>query len=345
MLDILKAIKLFGPSHLLKMRKAHCEGLRYTRGYFTTQCCCALLNLGFLDRIKEEKTIDLSTYAKEKNLNYKILQSICDYLYYIGVLRKNNLNYSLAKKGEAILNLSRSSYEFVYAYAPLLQELETLLKNEKIYGKDLYRRDEFVAKASFRTEQWFPIPVVKNIIRKYNFKSVLDLGCGNAAFLIDLCSQNPDLYGYGIDISQEVINNGRELITKSKLSHRIKLENLDIFQIGKIKFRDEQINAITIFFVLHELIAEGNEKAILLLKRIKETFPDSYLIVCEMSLPSPSKLKKKASLFNEYLLFHNLANQKIITPQDWRRIFKESNYRIIKEYRYNFINQDYFLLQ
>lgn len=79
------------------------------------------------------------------------------------------------------------------------------MRKEKAYGRDVKRRSDFVAKGSGDMEKWIYFPLAVDFINKNGFKKVLDLGCGDATFLTNLCESNDEVTGYGIDIAPEAI--------------------------------------------------------------------------------------------------------------------------------------------
>jgi SAM-dependent methyltransferase len=54
--------------------------------------------------------------------------------------------------------------------------------------------------------------IIKNIIRPLDFKSVLDVGCGQGSFLKELQSEFPNIKPYGIDISSAAIELARKRV-------------------------------------------------------------------------------------------------------------------------------------
>lgn len=342
-LQIFDLIRKTGPSQLLKIKKFHRSTLTYARSFMASYCICALLNIGFFDILAKNKSVDLDSFVKNKDINEKVLVAICDYLFALRILNRNNGCYSLGPEGRGLLKYSTGTFDFIYAYAPLFENLDYLLKNKKKYNVDVFRRNKFVAKATAEVSQFIPIPIIKDIIKRYNLKSVLDLGCGSAEFLLQICEE-ADLYGYGIDISKEAINLAEDSISKKSLSQKIKVRVGNIFDIKQFKSIYNNVDAITCMFVLHEFLLQGESAVIDLLKKIKESFPNQYLIVCELSRSSPFLLRKHPTSIAEHHLFHALSEQGLMTPQEWRELFRKTGYRLVEEKRYDFAGQAYFVL-
>ena len=341
--QIFDLIQKTGILQLIKIKKFHDSTLTYARNFMTSYCLCALFNVGFFDELSKKKTVNLDIFSANRNINDKILTAICDYLFVLRILNKRERNYILGAKGKSLLKFSVGTFDFIYGYAPLFENLDSLLRNDKKYNVDVFRRNKYVAKATAEVSQFIPIPIVKDIIRKRNFKSILDIGCGSAEFLLQIC-EDSNLTGYGIDISKEAISYAEGLINEKSLNHRVHVKAGDIFDIEQLKSTSENIDVISSMFVLHEFLSRGQDIVIDLLKKIKRSFPNKYLIVCELSRFAPSLLRKHPSSIAEHHLFHALSEQGLLTVEEWRGVFKKAGYSLIEEKRYDFAGQAYFVL-
>ncbi|MGN6733492.1 MAG: methyltransferase domain-containing protein, partial [Candidatus Binatia bacterium] len=52
--------------------------------------------------------------------------------------------------------------------------------------------------------------IIKKMIRPLDFKSVLDVGCGQGSFLKELQTEFPDIRAHGIDISRTAVELARK---------------------------------------------------------------------------------------------------------------------------------------
>lgn len=344
-LQLCNLARIMGVNHLIKFNNAHKDILKYARGYMTSYCVSALLNIGFFYNLRKDGKIDLRLYAEENNLDEDVLESVCSYLYSLSILKKDGDFYMIDTKGKMLLELSEGIFDLLHAYGPLFQDLEALLKKEKSYGRDVFRREEFVAKGSAELGHYMPFPIAKNIIKDYGFKNVLDLGCGGAEFLLSLCKDTENLICYGIDISEKAIGYAQRRANAAGKKDKIKLEVCSIFELDGIARRWYDIDVLTSMYVLHEFLYEGREKVLGLLRGIKKNFPGRYLIVCELCRRSFESLRKKPTGIVEHHLFHALSNQGVITFEEWEELFKEADYKIAETRRFDFAEQGYFVLR
>lgn len=91
------------------------------------------------------------------------------------------------------------------------------------------------------------------------------------------------------------------------------------------------MDVLTSFFVLHELLFEGEDKIIEFFKKCKKLFENKYLIICEFSRQTNEELRKNPSLNLDYQLIHDLTKQGLISREEWKGIFKRVDYTLVKE--------------
>lgn len=342
--ELYNLAKIIGIKKLSKMQYAHKSMLRYARNYMVLHCIMALDNIGFIEAMSNKTMIDVREYALAKHLDKAYLKAVCDYLYSVGVFNRQDGCYYLSKKGQEDIDYSKSTFYFIYAYAPLFENLSSLLSGEKRYGKDVFRREKFVSEATAEVEKWIPLPVIKDLIKRYGFKNVLDLGCGSARFLIELCSGS-NITGCGIDISKESIDLGKKLVKEKGLEKKITLTTGDIFNIEKASIEPNKIDVITSMYVLHEFLYENEDNLVSFLKHLKQKYENKFLLICEICKQSEEALRRKPTAIAEHHLFHALSRQGLITAEDWKKLFKRAGYKCIEEIHFSFAGQGYFLLK
>ena len=103
------------------------------------------------------------------------------------------------------------------------------------------------------------------------------------------------------------------------------------------KYIQERVNVITLWFLLHEI---SNFKIKLIegfLKKIKKEFPNSEVIICELIKAPDSVLliNKEVSVIPEYLFFHDLSNQGVLSWEEIKLVIKRTGYKLIKEYLFD----------
>ena len=130
---------------------------------------------------------------------------------------------------------------------------------------------------------------ILNIAKKLKPKNALDIATGTADIAINLGSiSNCEVIG--VDISEQMLNVGREKITKMKLAKSVKLESGDA---ENLKFKDNYFDLITIGFGVRNF--QNLEKG------LRESFrvlnKKGTLIILETSLPENRIMKFFYSIF------------------------------------------------
>ena len=149
MLELAKTVHRFGLPYMLRLQKTYRTGWdEMIRGYLETTTMHALLNVGLIDEMQKNPSVNIDEFAAQANLEPAVLQPLCEAFYCLGMFERNGAGYSLSEKGRDVVEVMRGWLEVCYGYSEVFHSLEPLLKKEKVYGRDFYRRSDFVARGS-----------------------------------------------------------------------------------------------------------------------------------------------------------------------------------------------------
>ncbi len=342
---LLKTIRVLGLGRLLRLSRAHRLGwLDIISGFYTTRTMQTLFNVGFFDEIQAHGKVDVTAFAERENFDKQILGALCNSLYALRILDKNSSNYVLSPKGRTLVEVARGWFDGAYGYEEVFHVLEKLLRKEKTYGRDIYRKPDFVAKGSGEMEAWVYFPLAIDIIKQNGYHRVLDLGCGDATFLQHLC-QTTDVKGYGIDLAPQAIADGERLVAAAGLQDRIQLAVADITKLEKTPAQFQDVDAATTFFVLHEILWHGPDAVIEVLRSFRRLFPGVPFIVFEVIRPDDDEMRRRPGMMVQYLLQHELSHQKLVSSQQWREIFRAAGFTHVDEHYYGFSRTAMFILR
>jgi SAM-dependent methyltransferase len=343
--NLLWMIRVVGLQRGLKLLRAYRLAWRgIISGYYTTRIMQTLFNVGFFDEMQQNGGVNVEAFAGSHDLDANILHSLCDSLYELRILRKNGSGYSLDSKGRILVQVARGWFEGVYGYEEVFHSLEALLKKEKVYGRDITRRPEYIARGSGEMEKWLYFPLAIDMITRNRYKKVLDLGCGEATFLRDLC-ENSDVIGYGIDIAPEAIAEGKAKVALAGLQDRIHLFVEDITKLDEAPEALKGIEAATTFFVLHEILYRGADLAVELLRSFRTLFPGVPLIVFEVIRPTPEQIRRRPGMAVHYLLQHDLTHQKPVSLKEWQVLFEAAGFKSIEGRHSSFARTAIFIVR
>lgn len=342
--QILKVIKLLGLPRAARMKKHHDQGLRYIRGYTATCCWWTLLNNGFIDELLAQGQLDKDRFIQAHACSRETLDSVIEYLEGIGLLACKGGHTTLTRQGQALAAEPRGLFELLWAYEPCFSALPDLLNGQKAYGRDLTRRVTYVGMGSGRLCEQLPYPVMRRMVLEHGSQMVLDLGCGDMAFLAGLCQQHPEIRGHGLDVAQDMIAFNQQALAKRNFEGRLTCQQGDMFALPVFPHNMPGIDCITACDTFHEYLHQP-EKIVQLLRALRGQFPKAMFVVGEFCLQSSAWLRKHPTASLEHHLFHQLSNQQIGTAQQWRDIFHQANLTIVEEQIYDLIGHGYFALR
>jgi ubiquinone/menaquinone biosynthesis C-methylase UbiE len=331
---------------MLKLFQAYRWGWQgILAGYFTTRSLQALFNVGFFDEMQERGRVRVAAYAAEHDLDEGILQALCESLYALRILRKEGDAYLLDRKGKILVEAARGWFLGIYGYEETWHNLEALLTREKVYGRDFYRRSAHVARGSGEMEGWTYYPVAIDMIATGGYRHVMQLGCGAATFLRDLCVRLPGTTGYGIDIDPEALAVARDEVTKAGVEERIHLFLHDMTGLEPLAPRLQQVDVATLFFTLHELLHEGEQAVIEFLRGFQRLFPGVPLIIFDFDPVGQEAQRRRPGMSIHYLLQHKLSHQRPAGRDEWIAMFHEAGVQSVEVRPLDFLSTTIYTLR
>ena len=170
------------------------------------------------------------------------------------------------------------------------QESKSPKKNqvEKMFDSISFEYDLLNAIMTFNSHKRWKKNIL-NIAKKLKPKNALDIATGTADIAINLGSiSNCEVIG--VDISEQMLNVGREKITKMKLTKSVRLESGDA---ENLNFKDNYFDLVTIGFGVRNFqdLEKGLSESLRVLKA------KGTLIILETSVPENRIMKLFYSIF------------------------------------------------
>ena len=144
-----------------------------------------------------------------------------------------------------------------------------------------------------------------NFLKPLKPKQMLDVATGTGDFAIQALKLNPDKV-VGVDISEGMLEVGRQKISRLKLTERIELKSGDSENLG---FEENKFDAVTVAFGVRNF--ENLEKGLAEIFRVIR--PGGMLVVLEFSRPRTFPFKQ---VYNFYF--------KTILPRIGRLVSKDN---------------------
>ena len=132
------------------------------------------------------------------------------------------------------------------------------------------------------------------IIRKYNPKTILDIATGTGDFAIEALKLKPERV-VGVDISNGMLEKGREKMKKKGYEDKITLQNADS---EDLPFADSSFDAITVGFGVRNF--ENLEKGLSEMYRVLNE--GGVSAVLEFSKPKRFPIKQSYAFYSKYIM-------------------------------------------
>ncbi len=132
------------------------------------------------------------------------------------------------------------------------------------------------------------------ILGKNNPKVILDIATGTGDFALEALKLNPEKI-IGIDISEGMLNIGKEKMKKKKVNHII---NLQLGDSENLNFDDNYFDGYTVGFGVRNF--ENLEKGLSEMLRVLK--PEGIAVILEFSKPKKFPVKQSFYVYSKYIL-------------------------------------------
>jgi len=308
-------------------------------------CLWALLETGVLDRLLTAEPESVEALVASGPLNRHVLESILSYLDGLSLVRVEGDAVRATKKLRRLMAEPRGFFELTYAYEPVFARLQDLLRGAASYPADVQRLGKYVGRGSGQLCRTLPYPVLADMLRRHGARQVLDLGCGDLAFLLYLAEAAPEIASIGIDVDEPTVAYAREVLASLPGGAPIEVRQADMFDLRALARERPDVDAITAVDTYHEYLSGGEERIVGLMRRLREQFPKALLYVGEFCKQPHEKLRHRPTAFLEHHLYHDLTNQTIVAAPRWRAMFAAAGLEILEEKVFDLVGHGYFVLR
>ena len=132
-------------------------------------------------------------------------------------------------------------------------------------------------------------------VSKSHPKTILDLATGTADLAIALAKHNPQAHIIGMDISEKMLEIGKEKVLKQGLANQIELQLGDA---AALPFEDDTFDAVTVAFGVRNF--EDMQKGLSEIHRVLK--PCGQAVILEFSMPEKFPVKQVYRLYFKHIL-------------------------------------------
>ncbi|EKS07945.1 guanitoxin biosynthesis L-enduracididine beta-hydroxylase GntD [Leptospira santarosai] len=195
------------------------------------------------------------------------------------------------------------------------------------------RDGRLVGKGSCGISMHDSIPIVKRLMSLIPEKPklVIDLGCGSASYLTEICKMDNSIKAIGIEPDKGGCFAAEEHISECGMVEQISIVNADAIEY--IKSMKTKPDLILICFVIHEVLGQsGEEKVIEMVKAAMSGGPEQRLIIIDIDykIDDPNAMKHKLAegYYNAYFLLHPFTSQRLERQEYWDKLFERCGLEI-----------------
>ncbi len=283
--------------------------------------------LGVFARIEATPGIDEDTLAAGLGLDRDRLLALLRYLSNEGYVVADP-GWSLTAKGAGFPVYAPWYELLVGGYASTFQQLGDVLGEGAPWaGRDATR----VGAGSCGISAYDALPLVERLLERSgsHVNTIVDLGCGDAGFLIDLLLRQHRLRGIGVEPNLGSTTLGAERARAVGVADRLTLHNGPASDVSLIGLPDAgRGTCFLTAFVLQEILEQSGEQAVVeLLKRTLELYPEALWLVIEVDHQPMAPIMNHGlamAYYNPYYLIHAITEQRLETNEYWLNLFRSN---------------------
>ena len=133
------------------------------------------------------------------------------------------------------------------------------------------------------------------MVAKHHPRTILDLATGTADLAISLAKHNPQALIIGMDISEKMLEIGKEKVARRKMENQIELRLGDA---AMQPFEDDSFDAITVAFGVRNF--EDLEQGLSEIQRVLKPLGQAFIL--EFSMPEKFPIKQLYRLYFKHIL-------------------------------------------
>ncbi len=306
------------------------------RGLYATPIICELSKKNIFT--KDSKKINKKNYNKIKN---KFILDLClNYLSQIEIIEYKKNNWCLTNIGYEIFRRSNSFF-VPHSYRSVVLNLGEILTGKKNIENIQIDRKENILGSGLTHLRYFYQPL--NYCKSYkDFDTLIDLGCGNGDFIKLALQIKKNLKIIGMDLSNDSVNtckkNLKRYINKKKsIIFKSDISNVSFWKRKSRKISIDSKPLISMWFMLHEISNHKVKNLRTFLNKIYQNFPQSSLLIGEIVKHENKILEEihPKSLMPEYLFFHKLSGQGILSWSDYKSLLVDCPYSLEYEWKFD----------
>ena len=300
------------------------------RGRFLVPVISTLAELGLLPRMREASfTVD----DFDQFSNRKTLAALFRYLESLALLQSDpgTGRFTVTRLGSTVFRRS-GAFLLLNSYRDYFDRLEDLLTAEEDKPvATVDRAQNVLGSGSLHRRKFFPAAL--DLLDREDWRNLVDLGCGDGTFLSLARERNPSARLFGVDLSPIAVSEAdRHLAAIGFQSVVCSAQDVAGWSA---MVPEAGSTVIAMWFVLHEFVAGDTDVALRFFRNLHAALPRARVVLGEIVAIAPEDLadSRHESIAPEFLLFHSLSGQGVLTWPQFLALRREFPYRVVHESR------------
>jgi 2-ketoarginine methyltransferase len=309
------------------------ENLQPIRYFALAQALHHSMDLGIFAAVGAAPGLDGAELATDLGLDPDRLLVLLRYLENEGYVLDDG-GWSLTPKGVGLPVFAPWYELLVGGYATTFQQLGDVLRK----GAPWATRDATrVGAGSCGISAYDALPLAERLLdaAPQTPATVVDLGCGDAGFLVELLVRRPALRGVGVEPNLSSVELGATRARAAGVTDRLRLHHGPAADVTTLELPERgRGTCFLTAFVLQEILEQGGERAVEdFLRSTFEAHPEALWLVVEVDhRPSGPVMAHglATAYYNPYFLIHGITEQRLEPARYWSELFGRLGLRILQ---------------
>lgn len=308
------------------------KGLQPIRQFVLAHALYYFIDSGIQQQIYQTGPKEIRDIAEHLKIDEERLYGFCNYLMNEGFVNLCGTSVELTEKGKSVSDFWPWYKLLIGGYSQSFLQLPVVMMDGEKYAD---RDGVSVGIGSCGISQYDALPMTHSLLHKIQgkYSSIVDIGCGDGSFLLDLCKSISDVNCVGIDPNLASIAIAKKMAIDYGLADRVVMLAGQAPTIPETLPDDGPFCFLTAFVLQEILEQSGRETIVKMLDSVFNRYPDSYWIVIEVDhqFDNTEVMTNGLGLayYNPYFLIHQITEQKLEKRDFWEQLFKDAGLTIL----------------
>lgn len=290
----------------------------------------AAWQLGALDRLHEQGTLDAVQFAGQNDLDLSSTRGMFAALASTGVVLRSGDTISAGPLFAETFRNKAFFHWLTIGCAELFADMPNVMRNGNRTGA-FYRRDAAAIGYACRDINRLSFdPIFWDVLAglDFSFTTVADLGCGSGGRLVQIADRYPGTRGVGVDLAPSALRDAEVYAREQGCEDRLEFVTGNVLELQPDP-RFEKVELLTCFMMGHDFWPR--ERCVATLRRLRSTFPNVRRFLLGDTARTQGIADTGMPVFNlAFEVAHDLMGAYLPTLPEWQGVFADSGWECRK---------------